>query len=73
MVESATVPPVDSNMPGLSLYRSPSKMMPSLPSHTPHKAGRACTLACAGIVGAIPSKPVSAHGAERGSGSVKHK
>ena len=40
MVEAATVPPVAPNMQGLSLYRSPSKIMPSLPSHTPHKAGQ---------------------------------
>ncbi len=40
VVEAATVPPVDPNMPGMSLYRSPSKIMPELPSHTPHKAGQ---------------------------------
>ena len=39
-MEAATVPPVALNMQGLSLYRSPSKIMPSLPSHTPHKAGQ---------------------------------
>ena len=41
VVEAATVPPVSPNMQGMSLYRSPSKIMPSLPSHTPHKAGQA--------------------------------
>ena len=40
-MESATVPPVNPNMQGLDLYRSPSKIMPSLPSSTPHKAGQA--------------------------------
>ena len=40
VVEAATVPPVSPNMQGISLYRSPSKIMPSLPSHTPHKAGQ---------------------------------
>lgn len=40
VVEAATVPPVSPNMQGMSLYRSPSKIMPSLPSHTPHKAGQ---------------------------------
>ena len=37
VVEAATVPPVSPNMQGMSLYRSPSKIMPSLPSHTPTK------------------------------------
>ncbi|CAK0771570.1 hypothetical protein CVIRNUC_003873 [Coccomyxa viridis] len=63
VVEAATVPPVAPNMQGLSLYRSPSKIMPSLPSHTPHKAAHEAALAvCAEEGSWLPLLPVNAYG-----------
>lgn len=55
VVEAATVLPVSPSMQGLALYRSPSKIMPSLPSHTPHKAGQPLPL-CKLLQAAVNSK-----------------
>ncbi|CAL5228044.1 g11108 [Coccomyxa viridis] len=63
VVEAATIPPVSPNMQGMSLYRSPSKIMPSLPSHTPHKAAHEAALAVTAEEGSwLPLLPINAYG-----------